>query len=274
MNKLKSILLVLFVSLFFMIPVHASSAEYVKDEYGLLSSSEKTTLEAAAKKVSEEYQVGVYVRVMNSYSGYSSIEKYAEAVYKDEQLGITNGTSRECVMLILTMDDRSYDILAHGNTANAAFTDYGKQELASDVVSYLKQKDYYSGFKTFISECSDYLKAEASGSPVDVPGYDPAAEAAQHQAMIQNIRYGVTFAGAPLIALIVCLIIKAKNKTAGIKLEASGYVPKDGIHLTGMQDIFLYRTEQVVHINRDHGGHGGGGTSINSGGFSHSSGHF
>ena len=164
----------------------------------------------------------------------------------------------------------------HGSTANAAFTDYGQKQIASDVVSYLKNDNYYDGFQKFVTDCDQYLKAQQAGTPVDTWIPDSSYDEAAHQQTMSYIRYGVTFAGAPLIALIVCLIIKAKNKTAGIKYEAQNYVPKNGVNVTGMQDIFLYRTETVTHINRDHGGGGGhfGGTSINSGGFSGTSGHF
>ena len=266
MKKLRSILIILIISLFFLVPVQASSSEFVKDDYGLLTSSETAELQDLAKSVSAQYNVGVYVRVEDNFDQYSSIEKYAEAIYSQEQLGA--GYNGNCVMLVITMSTRKYDILAHGDTANAAFTDYGKEELADAIVSYLHQNNYAGGFKKFIEECGTYLKANAEGNPIDVAGADPQA----HAAMMRDIRYGVTFGAAPLIALIVCLIIKSKNKTAGIQQEALNYVPKDGVDITGMQDIFLYRTESVTHINRDHGG--GGGTSINSGGFSHSSGSF
>jgi uncharacterized membrane protein YgcG len=269
MKKYRWILFSLLLCFCFLTPVHGDNTNYVKDNYGLLTASEVTSLNTKAAAVSKKYNVGVYIRIEPSYSGYSSIEKYDESLYETEQLGYGTGSERECVLLILTMDDRSYDIMAHGTTANKAFTDYGKNALAEKVVSGLKQKNYSGAFETFIKGCDSYLDAEAQGTPVDTSNADPQA----HAEMMRNIKYGVTFGGAPLIALIVCLIIKSKNKTSRINLDAESYVPKGGMHLTGQQDIFLYRTQTVTHINRDHGG-GGGGTSINGGGFSHSSGHF
>ena len=268
MRKLRNLFLLFLLTFALVLPIHADNTEYVRDDYGELSSSEVSELNQLAAKVSKKYNVGVYIRVESSSSGYSDIEKYAEALYANETLGYGTGSSRECVALVITMSDRHYDSMAHGDTCNTAFTDYGKEELADDVKYYLREDDYYTGFKTFIEDCDTYLASAAEGKPIDVAAADPEA----HANMMRNIRYGVTFGGAPLIALIVCLIIKAKNKTAGIQMEANNYIPKGGVHLTGQQDIFLYRTESVTHINRDRGG--GGGTSINSGGFSHSSGSF
>ena len=122
-----------------------------------------------------------------------------------------------------------------------------------------------------INKPDRYLYQQANGTPIDVPGSepeDPAVVAARNK----NIRMGVTFIGGPVISLIVCLILKAKNKTKGIKVEAGNYIPDNGVNITGMQDIYLYRTETVTHVHHDD--HGGGGTSVNSGGFSHSSGSF
>jgi uncharacterized membrane protein YgcG len=267
MRKLKNLFLLFIISIFFLVPIHASNTDYVKDDYGLLSASEIEELNAQAKKISQTYNVGVYVRVKADYEG-DSIEKYAETVYKNELLGLGTSDDRECVLLIITMADRSYDIMAHGTEANTAFTDYGKKKLGKGIISYLKEDDYQGGFQYFIEQCGTYLETSKQGAPIDVS----TSDAEEDRAMMQNVRYGVTFIGAPLIALIICMIIKAKNKTAGIASEASDYVPKNGVKLTGMQDIFLYRTETVTHIDHDHDG--GGGTTINSGGFSHSSGHF
>ncbi|NLH64194.1 MAG: TPM domain-containing protein [Erysipelotrichaceae bacterium] len=267
MRKLKNLFLLFIISLFFLVPINASSTDYVKDDYGLLSASEIEELNTQAKKISQTYNVGVYVRVKADYEG-SSIEKYAETVYADEQLGLGTAENRECVMLIITMADRSYDILAHGTEANTAFTDYGKEKLGKGIISYLKEDDYQGGFQYFIEQCSTYLETSKQGAPIDVN----TSDAEEDRAIMQNVRYGITFIGAPLLALIICMIIKAKNKTAGIASEASDYVPKNGLQVTGMQDIFLYRTETVTHIDHDHDA--GGGTTINSGGFSHSSGHF
>jgi uncharacterized membrane protein YgcG len=269
MRKIKWILLCILLAFFFVLPVHADNTEYVIDNDALLSTSEVAQLNKAAEEVSKKYNVGVYIRIEKSSSGYASIEKYAEALYDTEKLGYGTGTSRECVALVLTMDNRHYDIMAHGDTANAAFTDYGKNALAEDVVDYLRDDEWYEGLSAFITESGSYLAYAAAGTPIDVNNADPAG----HARTMLYLRYGLTFGGAPLIALIVCLIIKSKNHTKGIMTQAVNYVPEGGIQLTGQQDIFLYRTETVTHINRDRGG-GGGGTSINSGGFSHSSGSF
>lgn len=268
MKKIKWFVVFLLAVCMFL-PVHADNTEYVKDTAGKLTSAQVQELNAKAAEISQKYNVGVYIRIEADDGGYSSVGKYSEALYSQEQLGYGTGSSRECVLLLITMADRHYDIMAHGDTCNAAFTDYGKELLVDNILPYLKSNDYNGAFTTFVSKCGTYLSEEAAGTPIDVAGADPQA----HAKLMSNIRYGVTFIGAPLIGLIVCLIIKARNKTAGIKYEAAAYVPKGGVQLTGMQDIFLYRTETVTHISRDSHG-GGGGTSINSGGFSHSSGSF
>ena len=71
--------------------------------------------------------------------------------------------------------------------------------------------------------------------------------------------------------------MKSRNKTTGIKTEASDYIEKDGIRLINRSDRFLYRTESrtVIHHDDDRGGGGGSSFSSSSSSFgSHTSGHF
>ena len=80
---------------------------------------------------------------------------------------------------------------------------------------------------------------------------------------------------APILALIITVIIANKNKTKGIATEASAYITNGGLNLSTSLDLYSHTTRTVRHIpppsNNDSSS---GGTSVNSSGFSHSSGHF
>ena len=68
---------------------------------------------------------------------------------------------------------------------------------------------------------------------------------------------------------------KSKMKNAKIAHEASEYIAPKGIAMHVQDDVFTHSTVTRQRIERDNdrgGGHGG--TSVNSGGFSHSSGKF
>ena len=253
-----------------------SNAPYVVDNANKLSSSEIEQLTAKAQRISENYGCGIYVRIYPDAQGYGDdIEGFSEYIYKKENLGL--GTEKTGVMFIIEFDGRNYDICAYGDQAHYAFTDYGKGQIADAVVGYLSDGDYYTGFDRYMDYCDQYLQAEANGDPIDtwipdVPQLTPEEEEAAKR---DTSGIASIFSG-PITSLLICLGLRAKNKTEHIATEAHNYIAKNGVKLTTRHDIFINRTVSRTKITRDSGGGGGhsGGTSISSGGFSHSSGKF
>lgn len=261
-------------------PVRAEDAPYVVDNAGLLSTQEVWTLDEAASTLSNGYDCGVYVRITESQEGYSSIEEYAEAVYTIEELG--HGADHDGILFVIDMGEREYDIIAHGDKANYAFTDYAKDLMADRTVSYLSSGQYYDAFNAFIDEAEYDLSKAAAGEPVDIwiPDPQPAPEPLTPWEKLVNAFPFIGSIGAA-ISFFVVNILKGKNKTdIGVAREAREYIAKDGIHLTRRQDIMVNRTVTRTPIQRheDTSSHSGpghyGGTTINSGGFSHHSGKF
>ena len=261
--------------------VLAANTEYVRDEYGVLSNSELQELNDLAARVSDAHHTGVYIRVMNSMENHFSMEEYAGSLYAAEDMGW--GDSDDGIMLVLTMDDRSFDIFVrHGGLAEQAFTQYAREEMASTVVyDYLRYDKYADGFNSFISIADADLSYAEAGTPIS-EDFDPArdareqAEQEERAAATKAAKAGATVGIPPLTALLACLAMKSRNKTTGIKKEASEYIAKNGIRLTNRHDRFLYRTESRTRINRDNDRGGGGGSfSSSSSSFgSHTSGHF
>lgn len=279
MKKLIRLLLIFIIGLFaFRMPAKAENTEYVRDDYGLLSSDEVDDLNTYAAEIASKYNCGVYVRVFSDMGSYYNIEDFAESVYKAEDMGL--GSEKNGVMIILSMDERDYDILAYGDQANSAFTDYAKELMVQRTVPQMSNGDFYNAFRTFITIADEDLYALENGQPVDewIPDdyieEDPEV-VAQRQ---ENMRRGVSGVSSIISSLLICLGLRSKNKTAAIATEAKSYIPKGGIRLTKNQDLFLYRNQTVTHVQRNNDGGGGGGhwggTSVNSGGFSHSSGKF
>lgn len=247
----------------FLLPVKADNTDYVKDTYGLLTEEEQTELENTIQGIVDTYGVGLYIRLLPDMEGYSNIENYAEKVYKEEDLGI--GEEKAGLMLIMEFYDRSYDLCAYGDTAHIAFTDYGKSVIEDAMLGDFKDSDWMDGFNAFITEAEYELEQSASGTPVDI-------EVSSEKS---TLTYVLMYSLAPILALIITVIIANKNKTKGIATEASAYITNGGLNLSTSLDLYSHTTRTVRHIpppSNDHSS--SGGTSVNSGGFSHSSGHF
>lgn len=259
----------------------AASTEYVRDDYGQLGASEVNELNQLAAKVSDAHNAGVYVRVMPDMENYFSIEEYAEAVYKAEEMGY--GDSNDGILLILDMDTRSFDIFVpHGGKSAEAFGTYARERLADKVVNgYLRYNEYAEGFSEYISVADQYYSYAEAGTPIS-QSFDPEREAEiekeqkQREAAEKAAKTGVTAGVPPIIALLSCFVMKSRNKTTGIKKEASDYIPDDGVRLMIRSDRFLYRTQTrtIRHHDDDRGGGGSGFHSSSSSFGSHTSGHF
>ena len=249
--------------------VSASAAVYanVIDTAELLSESEAEALDARCSELEQTYGCGVYLMTVDDYTAYysaDSIESFAESVFLD--LGLGAGEEQDGVLLVLSMAERDYDICAHGTIGNRTFTDYGKGVLAERYFLSEFGKDYwYDGFNRYLDGCTEFLQLDAQGEPFD-RATDP-----ERLEDISVLKWIAVIVIPLLTALIVCLIMKGKMKTARKQTHADAYIPQNGVRLTRQDDVYLTTTQTRVKIETQKSG---GGTSVNSGGFSHSSGKF
>ncbi len=244
----------------------SAADNFVLDDAGLLSGGEISELNAAAQRIADQYGCGVYVVTVNNFRdyGFDRIENFSEAVYTQNNLG--RGSDNSALLLTLSMAGRDYDLAARGDTANRAFTDYGKGMLAGGFLDNFRSDDWAGGFADYVTAAGEYLDLAAKGTPVDVPGQPQPEKKGGIRGLFSAIP-------AALIAWISCGRLKSSMRTARIATEAKEYLGPDGVHMRHANDIYTHTTTVRAPINR--GGSGGsGGTTVNSGGFSHSSGKF
>ena len=280
----KKLLLTLLLALALLLGLSASAfaearLDYVTDEAGILSETERTELNARAGRISEQYQCGVYVVIVNDYRSYvnGSIETFAEEVFAGYDLGY--GDSRDGVMLAMSMADRDYDLYAHGSFGNYAFTDYGKAQLAESFLDNFRRSDWAGGFRDFVDMGETLIRRAKDGDPLDQWIPDPVEEQGPSltpgkvlvSAVISALFGGATVGG-----------MKKQMKTAVKQTRAANYVSQGGVTLRIRDDRFVNRTvtRQVIRHDppsggsRPSGGHFGGTTISGSHGGSHHSGKF
>ena len=245
---------------------------YVTDVTGSISESERESLNQLAQQISEQYSCGVYIVVLEDYEEYTKdgIEDCAEGIYRFYELGW--GDQRDGVMLIMSMAQREYDIAAYGDFGNAAFTDYGKDYLSQSFLDDFRRNDWYSGFRDYLNTSASMLESARQGEPVDIVWDEP-----EKQPMSPVTKLIFALLPSSVAALLVTNGDKRRMKTAVSKETAEDYVIPGGVDLYLHQDRFLHRSRhvEVIQEHRDSGSsHHGGGTTVNSGGFSHHSGKF
>ncbi|MBQ8996336.1 MAG: TPM domain-containing protein, partial [Oscillospiraceae bacterium] len=181
--------------------------------------------------------------------------------------------------------DRDYALIAYGDFANTAFTDYGKDLISEAFLDNFRRNDWYGGFYDYLDECEYQLKEAKAGNTVDIwipddPGVQPYPTVEVKPTFMDYVsRYLFGLIPGSIISLITCAILRSKSKTVRIATDANRYV-ENGLQLRVANEMFLHRsqTRRVIEQS-DRGSHLGGGghmggTTIHSSGFSGKSGKF
>ncbi len=140
---------------------------FVNDYAGILNLNEQKELCDRAAQISEQYDFGVGIVVVNDYRDYveGNIETFAEEVFHSYGLG--RRSDEAGVILAMSMNERDYDIYTHGDFGNYAFTDYGKQQLANSFLDNFRRNDWFGGFRDYFETCSELLSKASESNPVD-----------------------------------------------------------------------------------------------------------
>ncbi len=252
-KRFVTLLLALLAALTLAVPAWAEQQPgdpFIYDTAGLLSDEDCAYLEQMAEAISWQYQCGVYIVTVDDYEVYGS-DRYSAAlnIYRGNDFGIGDG--RDGIMLMLSMWDRDYEVfIQDGGLADSAFGSYAVDLLEEAFLPYLGSDDWYGGFHAYLTTCSDDLALADMGQPVKKP--------------LTKVILPALLVGCG-VALMVCLILKAKMKSVRKGAEADVYVTAEGLDLTERYDRYTHTTETRVRKNTrdDHdsggGGHGSGG---------------
>lgn len=225
----------------------------------ILTDDEEIELDYRAWEITQKYGCAVYIMISDTLEGYEAWE-YNEMLHRELSLGY--GEDKSAVILLLSMEERQYDLMAHG-FGNTAFTDYGKSVMEERFLDDFANDDWYWGFVDYLDTCEEFLELAVNGEAYDV-GSDGSGG------------FGETVIGVViavvlscLIAMGICLIFRAQMKTARKATEAHEYAKE--LNLTGQYDRFSHRdVRRVYNPPREDDG----GTTVNSNGSSHSGGSF
>ena len=104
-------------------------------------------------------------------------------------------------------------------------------------LSYFARNDWYGGFQCYFSDGEESLRAYHSAAKEQygegyVSYYEPGVPDVVLRAnrVSQEIWLGVV-GGSLVIALVICLIMKAGMRTARKATHANGYIPTGGVDM-------------------------------------------
>lgn len=250
-------LIILLLTIVFVIPMPAQAADFdlVADGVGVLTDDEYIELNQLAQDITDEYQCEVSIVVIEDTGDDDAID-FAKFVYNEYGYGY--GADKSGLMLLISMEERDYAMLAYGY-GNTAFTDHGKEVLADKyLLPMLAEDDYYTAFVSYLNQTAKFLQMAKNGAPFDT-GLAPW------------IKWLIVIFVPLLIAGIICFIFYSQMKTAVEERAADSYILAGGVNLTMQADQFLYTTETRKTIEKKSSS---GGTTVDSDGSSSSGGKF
>ena len=275
MKKLFSILfaIALSISTAFAPLAFASQEPYVRDEYGVLSTSDRSDLESQAEAMASKYNIGVYLLVVDDV-GSQSARSYAKSYYKDNDLGV--GQLKAGILFLIAVDSRDYVTITYGDAGGKtipdaggvdAFTDARIQNMENDILKYLRNDDWTGAAKVYYQDAEETLAyLAANGEPMNNYRLNNSSSQEEDESdglfakllgILAAIGIPAGVAGAKVSGE------KKAMKTAREASEASSYLQRGSLELSVSNDQFVNSTVVAAPIPKhddddDRGAFGGG----------------
>ena len=295
MKKIISILfaIALSISTAFAPLAFASQEPYVRDEYGVLSTSDRSDLESQAEAMASKYNIGVYLLVVDDVDSQSA-RSYAKSYYKDNDLGV--GQLKAGILFLIAVDSRDYVTITYGDAGGKtipdaggvdAFTDARIQNMENDILKYLRNDDWSGAAKAYYQDAEETLAyLAANGEPMNnyrLNNSSSSQEEDESDGLFAKLLGILAAIGIPAgVAGAKVSGEKRAMKTAREASEASSYLQRGSLELSVSNDQFVNSTVVAAPIPKhddddDKGAFGGGfggfgSSSIDFDGFGGSSG--
>jgi len=216
------------------------------DTAGLLSESERKSLDSKLEEISEERECEVAIVTVYSL-GSKSPRDYADDFF--DYNGYGYGENDDGILLLVSMEYSDWWVTTHG-FAIKAFSDSDIDRIANEFLPYLSRGNYKKAFSTFADLCDEELaKARADSSFFSV------------KRLIISLGVGAIF------AFIITGAMKSKLKSVRYQPEASSYVRKGSLNLRISKDLFLF--SRISRQARPKSSSSGSSTHVSSSGRTH-----
>lgn len=238
----------------------------VRDEANVISDSALNELNTLADSISEQYMCDVCAVFVNSTDG-KDAQAFADDYYDYNGLGY--GAGKDGIILAVDVVGRKYAISTYGYGITA-FTDYGQQYMDSRYIDALRQSDWATAAKNYISVCGELLNTAMNSRP-----YDNYYDSNKTQNTGLNIKslIGINLVIGFLISCISVGAMKKRHKSVEKQYSACDYVRQGSFKLSYSNERFLRssvsKTPRPQPQSRSGGSGGGSSVHISSSGASH-----
>ena len=278
-KRILTVLLCLATVMLFMLGVSAADdvdSKRVFDDKGYLSDNEAEKLQEHIKRIQDEYQFDVVIRIAEIADLPSmSLEAFTDDYY-DTNINGKYKFGKDGLLIFLNMyeddDGRDYWLNGCGEHGAVWFDNYfinyvGKK---TSFTSRLGNGRYYEALDEVLDLTEVFLKQAATGKPYSDSNPYKIPMSKKKFAILALIEVGVGW----LFGKGYASRLRASMNTAIKRTEATEYIDKSSFTITGSSDMFLYSNVTRTPIPTETRSGGGSGSSVHtsSGGNLHSGG--
>lgn len=240
-KRILSLVFVLVLCIISALPAYAAEEPYFVDFAQLVSdSTDYETLENKLAEVSEENKMDVVIVTLETMDGMSG-KDCAEQLHEDL------GYASDCVMLVVSMEDRDVNVSSFGEDGREIISVSDCDSIREAITNDLSNGDYYDAFELYISEVEDTIY-----------NYN-------HFNFGFNILISVGI--GLVIAIIAVLVMKSQLKSVRFQSAAANYLKPGSMQVDNAYDNFLYRNVNKVAKPKNESSSGSGGSNSSSGKF-------
>lgn len=228
------------------------------DDADILSDSEEDRLLDKLDDISEEHGVDVIVLTVYSLEGRHP-ERFADDYLAYNGFG--QGDTHDCVILMLSMEQRDWAISTAGAGENI-FDGYGREYVFNRIKKDLGNDRFYRAFDEYADVCEMFIEEWEKGTPFS----------SSHKVKEQLPFYWIFIAigGGMLVGLIYAQSIKSQLTSVKMQRGADAYIRQNSFRVTRSRDTYLYSKETRHRIESS----SGSGGSVHSSSSHSSSGKF
>ena len=261
---MRRILMLLLALMLLCLPVSAAEAPEVciYDTAGILEDWQAEKLEDYARDISRKQDCAVYFVTVEDFTDYGTGSVFQVSTQIFEAMDFGTGSDNSGVMLLLSMADRDYSLIAHG-FGDTALTDDGKDYISEKFLDDFRDNQWYGGAMDYLCATEELLAPARSGNIYEL-------RIPSGTIWLWSLILGGGL--ALIICGIQCALLKKKVRT---QKTAQSYLD-GGLTITRRTDRYTHTTEVRRKIEKDppSSSSGSSGGHSHSGGYSGKSGKF
>lgn len=220
-----------------------------------ISAEKIAEINEKAAAISEKYGIEVYIIIVSDFQNYActyDIELFSEEIVNGYRLG--NKNEGNALVLVMSMNERDYDIFASGIQSEEIFSNYTKSLLEDAMLPHFKENNWADGFLAFLDEC-EYIQEQAQNGEIYSDEIYSSNLHNGRATVNDSQRTKMQIVISLVIGLLIGLIARACVKASYInqvkqKSAASEYLVENSFNLTGKSDIFTHTTTSSTYSPR------------------------